>query len=321
MIKKILIALFLCLIASSLYAQEDLDKVAKDNIPAYFPNKELVQWYYESADLDGTKKTDYLIVMYSNDNGSAYCPVLILKKTNDIYSKIWETISEDSPYGFLDTAEIELDDLNSDMKPELFITMSIGDPQCDYTFIISWQGAQSICYSDPFMNTIIQDINRDGKKELLQFFPVYNDIDLPDGTRERQYEPPAVLINEFDGTKFSEVPILDFNYSGENFSSSLQLVPSHKWQLSWATTPQSDYIKATLSNIDESHTVSEIDPASVRLEDRVTPVRTWTEGDKFIAEFDKQAVMQYLIKSPRLKPLAPGDKIGITVSALLTNGL
>jgi hypothetical protein len=307
------------MITSPLWAQEDLDKVAHDNIPAYFSDIEHVNWLYKKADLDNTKNEDYLIVIYGDDNSAGKCPVVILKETNNGYSKIWETPPVDSPYGTLYSASIELDDLDGNNKPEVFFTIFWPEDRNDLsTYVINWQGEQSTCHGD-FVNVMRQDINRDGKKELLQFFSVYNDIDLPDGTRERQYEMPAVIINEFDGATFSEQSIIDFNYNGENLNSSFEVIPT-QWRLSWATTAQPDYIKSTLSAIDESHAVTEIDTTSVRLEERVKSARTWVEGDKFFAEFDKQAVMQYLIKTPRLKPLAPGDKIDITVSALLTTG-
>lgn len=332
----------LCLVINfsfDCWADEALDKIAKDNIPDWLYSQahgtwettnaifqevsrpllgedKIVQWKYSEADLDSTGNRDYLIVVYGD-----YCEsisLVILKKQEDTYAKIWTLSSNQELRGGISDAAIMITDINGDYKPEIIVRTHTG--MIAYTSIIKWEESNSYpILPDSFSNSELVDLDRDGTKEILCYSNQIAYITLPDGTVD-QTTDSYCDVYKFDGTNYVFVKKVDSTSPtfGVLFLAS-QIAPL-QWPLSWATTGQSDYIKATLSAIDESHAVTEIDPASVRLEDRVKPVRTWIEGGTFLTEFDKQAVMQYLIKTPRLKPLAGGDKINITVSALLTTG-
>lgn len=335
-------------ISSLLWADEELDIIAKDNVPSWFlesarenwetanglsqqsnerlgeeffkilTEDEIVRWTYTKADLDGTKSEDYLLIIYGAVGGTN--TFVILKKENDSYPKLWELPADSVFSGSISTADITLDDIDADNKPEINVSLSSGNPGTDFSYLIKWQWQTSYLLEPrELVNAIFIDLDRDGIKETLEYRYETEDIELPDGSIERKYN------GWYDVSKFNGLEYVFYKEIIQEENRSFSLLASTQaeplqWDLRWAGLAQNarmKNIKTTLDAIEENHNVDEIDLSSLRLEERITPLQTFIEDNKLIAEFDKREVMTYLLESPRKEPLQPGDKIDITISALL----
>lgn len=338
-------------ISSLLWADEELDTIVKDNVPSWFlelarenwetangfsqrsnermgeeffkilTEDEIVHWTYTKADLDGTKSEDYLLIIYGAVGGTN--TFVILKKENGLYSKLWELPAGSVFSGSCSTANITLDDIDADNKPEINVSLSSGTPGTDFSCLIKWQGGTSyLLEPQELVNAIFIDLDRDGKKETLEYQYETKDIELPDGSIERKYSG-WYDVSKFNGLEYVfDKRIIQEESRSFSLSASTQAEPQ-QWDLRWADLAQNARMKSirvTIDGIDENHNAGEIDLSSLRLEERIAPLRAFIEDNKLIAEFDRREAMAYLLKSPRKEPLQPGDKIDITISALLNSG-
>lgn len=119
-----------------------------------------------TVDIDGDK-TDEIILLYKSDmdnyKGEGNCGFIILKKKNNK----WNEINRIEGWGeSIDL--VEYNDITGDNLPELFIGYNIRDSANKNLYIYSYHGGYfDTIYYDEYRNFGLEDLNYDGKNELV----------------------------------------------------------------------------------------------------------------------------------------------------------